>query len=703
VRGKNILWLAIIAMVATTAIVSTIDVQAAIYTTVSVDPTLVETADCRFHYPVVGELVGVETHTIVTGELVGVETYTGVVGEAVGVGDGSTTVFQLANTPVVPGTETVYRDGHAVSPSRYTIDDWTGTVTFDKAPKAGYLITADYMYGLLAFSLAETPVIPESETVYVDAAVQTRDVDYTIDPWSGSLVFGYLLDEFSEVTADYTAYIAEFSLAETPVDPESETVYLDAAVQTRDVDYTIDYWSGLITFLGVPGDTLEVTADYSWWERTFSVDINIANVTELWAFGFKLDFAPFTSVLNIIDVIEGDFLSEGAGPGEETWFTSSVDTFNGILTVGCTRKSPPPIPPTPREGVSGDGLLVTVVFDIVEAGRSEITLYDVVLINEDLVEIDPLTVAVVSGAYHGPIALLKHPPGGITKRKSKVGDTKEFSISVENPGEAPLYVKVRFTFQRADGEAAYIWTGQSYTGFGPNVIDVAYVDGYIPIWNDWTAAGPPEALIGPPDGTYIQSTANCQLQGLYTFEDIDLMGRIVQNTEFYAYSKCANTGGDIDSMICWLGDYQLAWGNSQGGTLDWAWTNKFYYWPAYNFPEYYGFPTGDDPLCQDAINSVQMALHDYHVDGAMVDAYKMEVTYSKYTPAQGAEVAFVVQPGETVTLPSAVWFLSSYDTGKFYATATLHYSYYGTWFIRGQRTKWGDNPTEMTFNFDVLP
>ena len=442
------------------------------------------------------------------------------------------------------------------------------------------------------------------------------------------------------------------------------------------------------TIRGLPGDYFDVT-------------ITITNVEDLWAYGFTLDFAPFTSTLNVIAVIEDPWFREGSPPWPhpmaKTWFTYNVDTFNGEVYIGATRRAK-----FVDYGMSGSATLVTIKFAVVEAGRSPLDLINTELLKRievpgGIPEYELMPHNVVNAEYLGPTATLKHPKGKITEKVWKVGDTQTFHMNVKNRGDVPLYVRVRYTLQREDGEACYIWTGQSYTGFGPQVVDTAYVDGYIDIgWNDWNLAGPPEAMIGEPDGAYIESGGDCALQALYTFEDIDTKGRIVENVEFYGYSKCGDTGSDIDSMINWLGGFQLAWGNSQGGTLDWAWTNKRYYWPAYNFPEYYGFPL-DQPVVEEAINTATMAIHNYHGGWQQVDAYRMDVTYSRYTPAQGNEAAYLVQPGETISVEPAVWFLSSYDTGHYYASATVYYSYYGTWFVRGH------NPPAFNFEYTVEP
>jgi hypothetical protein len=72
---------------------------------------------------------------------------TAVTGENVGTGDGTTTTFYLANTPVKVDSETVYIDGVAKTRGTdYTIDYDTGAVTFTTPPASGAVITADYTY-----------------------------------------------------------------------------------------------------------------------------------------------------------------------------------------------------------------------------------------------------------------------------------------------------------------------------------------------------------------------------------------------------------------------------------------------------------------------------------------------------------------------------------------------------------------------------
>lgn len=65
--------------------------------------------------------------------------------ENVGTGDGTTTTFYVANPPVVPDSQTIYVDGAAKSEGTdYTFDDATGEIVFAAAPASGAVITATY-------------------------------------------------------------------------------------------------------------------------------------------------------------------------------------------------------------------------------------------------------------------------------------------------------------------------------------------------------------------------------------------------------------------------------------------------------------------------------------------------------------------------------------------------------------------------------
>lgn len=86
-----------------------------------------------------------------------------ITGESVGTGDGVTTEFTLAHTPI-SGSLTVKLDGEATT--EYTLDG--ATITFNTVPAEGVLITADYKYSCTITADYETETIAKDENHVFD-------------------------------------------------------------------------------------------------------------------------------------------------------------------------------------------------------------------------------------------------------------------------------------------------------------------------------------------------------------------------------------------------------------------------------------------------------------------------------------------------------------------------------------------------------
>lgn len=83
---------------------------------------------------------------------------TQVTNEAVGTGNGTQTVFNLANAPVAPTTLVVRVDGVTKGEGTdYTVNYKTGVITFTAAPGNTFGITADYWYNDPASGTAYKP------------------------------------------------------------------------------------------------------------------------------------------------------------------------------------------------------------------------------------------------------------------------------------------------------------------------------------------------------------------------------------------------------------------------------------------------------------------------------------------------------------------------------------------------------------------
>lgn len=128
-------------------------------------------------------------------------------GEALGTGDGSTTQFTAANTPVASGSETVYLAGSPQTrDTNYTIVNSTGVVTFISATVVtGESLGAGDGATLIFGPTASAPIVADSQTVYLDAAPQTEGVHYTFVDATGVATFGVAPGIGVAVTIDYTS------------------------------------------------------------------------------------------------------------------------------------------------------------------------------------------------------------------------------------------------------------------------------------------------------------------------------------------------------------------------------------------------------------------------------------------------------------------------------------------------------------------
>jgi general secretion pathway protein D len=105
----------------------------------------------------------------------------------------------------------------------------------------------------------------------------------------------------------------------------------------------------------------------------FAVDVNVANVSDLFAFGFDIGFTPGT--LSAVSVTEGSFLPGG---GSTFFLPGTIDntlgtiSFNADTLIGS-------IP-----GVSGNGTLAILDFTALSAGTSPISILNASLLDSTL-------------------------------------------------------------------------------------------------------------------------------------------------------------------------------------------------------------------------------------------------------------------------------------------------------------------------------
>ncbi len=107
--------------------------------------------------------------------------------------------------------------------------------------------------------------------------------------------------------------------------------------------------------------------------ETFSLDVAIRDVTDLFAFQFDLGFDP--TILAAMSLSEGPFLPSGGGT---IFIPGTIDNAAGAIT--STGDSLLGLPP----GVTGSGTLASVTFDALAFGTSPVTLSNVILLDSGL-------------------------------------------------------------------------------------------------------------------------------------------------------------------------------------------------------------------------------------------------------------------------------------------------------------------------------
>jgi hypothetical protein len=425
----------------------------------------------------------------------------------------------------------------------------------------------------------------------------------------------------------------------------------------------------------------------------YTMSVKIQDVVDLWTISFRIRIALFTSVLVPSEIYEGDFMKsrpEGSFPPEwPTTFIHSVDGLYGIIAVTITRM-PISWPPTPNEGASGSGTLMTFKLSVVEAGVSGIKLEDSVLIDSTGHKIGH---EYLHSEYVGVYAKLTQ--WGLKSRKSvTAGDLISWETYVENMGDEPLYVRVRCDVDRIeDARRIVIRSGQTYGGGGlgePLPYEYLYLDEFMEWFYEWK--NPATNALGTPDGLYIEGDANGQWASLYSFEDITLGGREINDIYLEGYSQYPNGATeavDID-VYGFSSVSSFAWLGSNFGTDSWGWRGIRW--------------TADSVLTimpeladENELNNMAVLIYNYHGDAPdviRVDSMRLKVEFASITPT--TPPVFVVQPGEKLVLDPILWPSTADHVGHYAVTVTVEYHSAG-W----HWNSWGAK--QDTFSFQVKP
>jgi hypothetical protein len=175
--------------------------------------------------------------------------------------------------------------------------------------------------------------------------------------------------------------------------------------------------SAPVTQLFVEPETVQGTTG-----QDLTLNVSISNITDLYGWEFYLGWN--SSLLSLVNVNEGPFLMSGGN----TYFTYTLNTTNEHVIVDCTLEGLIP-------GVSGNGTLATVTFNVTNAGECPLNLYNVDLRDSSDAQI-PCQAVSGYGDFSASAALLFVEPGTV---QGTTGEDLTVNVSVSNIADLYAY------------------------------------------------------------------------------------------------------------------------------------------------------------------------------------------------------------------------------------------------------------------------
>ncbi len=174
---------------------------------------------------------------------------------------------------------------------------------------------------------------------------------------------------------------------------------------------------------------------------SFTIDINIEDVVDLFSYEAKLGFD--SNLLTPVSVDEGPFIRDQTTSPMGTYFTYIVSS--DYIYVACVTLGKYP-------GISGSGVLVSITFNVMDAGACDLPLYDTILLDSTGTMMSHDT----AGGYFYITACAnlvrrsawpEHHHFVVSKDEDAI---QSLFTKVKNIGPIDLYVKVTFDIMRGD-------------------------------------------------------------------------------------------------------------------------------------------------------------------------------------------------------------------------------------------------------------
>ena len=158
-----------------------------------------------------------------------------------------------------------------------------------------------------SFSLAGSPVLSNSETLFVGGAAKTRGTDYSVNYDTGVITFTTAPASAAAISAYYRhgqdfvgtgdGSSKAFVLSNVPVIPGNGVIlYLDGSAKTLGADYMLDHDTGIVTFNTAPDAGTRLDATYTYY-TIGNLVLTLSNA----AGGGPIDMTGGMTIMSYID------------------------------------------------------------------------------------------------------------------------------------------------------------------------------------------------------------------------------------------------------------------------------------------------------------------------------------------------------------------------------------------------------------------
>lgn len=180
---------------------------------------------------------------------------------------------------------------------------------------------------------------------------------------------------------------------------------------------------------------------------SFTVTVNIIDAVDLFSYETKLGYDP--NILSVTSIVEGPFIQDQTtSPLGTLWAT--IQGSNYVYATCVTMGAYP--------GVSGSGVLFTVTFSVIDAGASNLDLYDSILLDSTGT---PMTHESADGtfattAYANLLRRSAWPEHHHFVASKDEDAAQTLNAKAKNLGPIDLYIRATFDIMRDDSLLATV-------------------------------------------------------------------------------------------------------------------------------------------------------------------------------------------------------------------------------------------------------